>query len=184
MKAVADKETMPVYIRWMVRRDVPDVLEAEEESFNCPWSENDFICCLRHSNCIGMVAEHNERVVGFMFYELYKKRPFHILNFVVCRDVRRLGIGQQMVDNLVCKLSNQRRTRITVDVRETNLPAQLFFRNSGFRAASVLHKSYADTPEDIIRMIYELPMDCEEQLDGIASPQLATEILEKVDQQS
>ena len=39
-------------------------------------------------------------------------------------------------------------------MRETNLPAQLFFRENGFRAVSVLHSYYSDTPEDAYIMQY------------------------------
>ena len=73
---------LPVHIRWMIRRDMPEVLAIEEQCFEFPWSEEDFIRCLRQRNCIGMVAEHSERVVGFMIYELHKNR-LHILNFAV-----------------------------------------------------------------------------------------------------
>src|ERR671912_367951 len=79
---------MPVHIRWMIRRDMPEVLAIEEQSFEFPWSEEDFIRCLRQRNCIGMVAEHNERVVGFMIYELHKTR-LHVLNFAVNASYRR-----------------------------------------------------------------------------------------------
>ena len=98
-----------------------------------------------------MVAEHGERVVGFMIYELHKTR-LHILNFAVASDVRRRGVGQQMIDKLIGKLSSQRRTRITLEVRETNLAAQVFFRSSGFKATSVLHEFYDDSPEDAYLM--------------------------------
>ena len=59
-----------------------------------------------------------------------------------------------MIDKLVGKLSSQRRTRITLEVRETNLAAQLFFRASGFRATSVLRDFYDDSPEDAYLMQY------------------------------
>ena len=88
-----------VHIRWMIRRDMPEVLDIERASFEFPWSEEDFIRCLRQRNCIGMVAEHGERVVGFMIYELHKTR-LHILNFAVAADVRRRGVGRQMIDKL------------------------------------------------------------------------------------
>jgi ribosomal-protein-alanine N-acetyltransferase len=39
-------------------------------------------------------------------------------------------------------------------VRETNLPAQLFFRSLGFRAISVLKDFYQDTTEDAYLMHY------------------------------
>ena len=82
------KQQLRVHIRWMIRRDMAEVLEIEQDGFEFPWIEEDFLRCLRQRNCIGMVAEHGERVVGFMIYELHKTR-LHILNFAVASDVRR-----------------------------------------------------------------------------------------------
>jgi ribosomal-protein-alanine N-acetyltransferase len=145
------KTQAPVHIRWMIRRDMAEVLQIEDRSFEFSWSEEDFIRCLRQRNCIGMIAEHNERVVGFMIYELHRNR-LHVLNFAVHPDFRRRGVGTQMVRKLVSKLSPQRRSRIMLEVRETNLDAQLFFRDSGFRAVSLLRDFYEDTTEDAYLM--------------------------------
>ena len=152
-----------VHIRWMIRRDMPEVLGIENASFEFPWSEEDFIRCLRQRNCIGMVAEFDDRVVGFMIYELHKNR-LHILNFSVEEEFRRRRVGSQMIEKLVSKLSQQRRNRIMLEVRETNLQAQLFFRQNGFRAISVLRDFYDDSTEDAYLMQYryrdaqEVPM--------------------------
>lgn len=145
------KPQAPVHIRWMIRRDMSEVLQIENRSFEFSWSEEDFIRCLRQRNCIGMIAEHNERVVGFMIYELHRNR-LHVLNFAVHADFRRRGVGTQMLKKLVSKLSPQRRSRIMLEVRETNLDAQLFFREQGFRAVSVLRDFYEDTTEDAYLM--------------------------------
>ncbi|OHB76331.1 MAG: ribosomal-protein-alanine N-acetyltransferase [Planctomycetes bacterium RBG_16_64_10] len=147
------KQRVRVHIRWMIRRDMQEVLGIERECFEFPWSEDDFVRCLRQRNCIGMVAEYDDRVVGYMVYELHKTR-LHILNFSVSQHMRRLNIGAQMIEKLISKLSSQRRSRITLEVRETNLPAQLFFRANGFRAVSVLRGYYEDTPEDAYLMQY------------------------------
>ena len=147
------KQEVGVHIRWMIRRDMPAVLDIEADSFEFPWLEEDFIRCLRQRNCIGMVVERDERVVGFMVYELNKTR-LHMLNFAVSPEFRRLGIGSQMIGKLIGKLSPQRRSRIILEVRETNLPAQLFFRENGFRAVSVFRDYYEDTPEDAYLMQY------------------------------
>ncbi|MDG2382005.1 MAG: ribosomal protein S18-alanine N-acetyltransferase [Pirellulaceae bacterium] len=144
-------QDLRVHIRWMIRRDMPEILEIENRSFEFPWSEEDFIRCLRQRNCIGMVAERDERIVGFMIYELHKTR-LHVLNFAVHGDFRRKGVGGQMTHKLVGKLSHQRRTRILLEIRETNLDAQLFFRSCGFRAVSVLRDFYEDTTEDAYLM--------------------------------
>jgi len=152
------KQEVRVHIRWMIRRDMPEVLDIEDQSFEFPWLEEDFVRCLRQRNCIGMVAEHEDRVCGFMIYELHKSR-IHVLNFAVATDYRRRGVGSQMLAKLIAKLSSQRRTRIVLEVRETNLPAQLFFRENGFRAVSVLHQYYEDTPEDAYLMQYRYRAD-------------------------
>ena len=142
---------LAIHIRWMIRRDMRDVLGIESSSFEFPWSEEDFVQCLRQRNCIGMVAEHGDSVVGFMIYELHKTR-LHVINFSVHPAFRRRGVGAQMLRKLVSKLSPTRRTKIVLEVRETNLDAQLFFRDNGFKAVSVLRDFYDDTTEDAYLM--------------------------------
>lgn len=144
-----------VQIRWMIRRDMPEVLDIENHCFEFAWTEEDFLCCLRQRNCIGMVAERQERIIGFMIYELLKHQ-LHVLNFAVAPWTRRQGVGYQMVDKLVHKLSQQRRHEILLEVRESNLAAQLFFREQGFFATSVLRGYYEDTTEDAYQMRYLL----------------------------
>jgi [ribosomal protein S18]-alanine N-acetyltransferase len=159
------KQEVRVHIRWMIRRDMGDVLEIERESFEFPWDDEDFIRCLRQRNCIGMVAEHEGQVAGFMIYELHKTR-IHVLNFAVARAYQRRGVGSQMVAKLIAKLSVQRRSRVVLEVRETNLAAQLFFRENGFRAVSVLHGYYADTPEDAYLMQHRYRLERAPMIDS------------------
>lgn len=142
-----------VHIRWMIRRDMPEVLAIEHASQDAPWCEEEFLRVLRQRNCIGMVAEHGERVVGFMIYELHKSR-LQVLNFAVNPELRRHGVGRQMVTKLLGKLSSHRRTRITLMVRETSLGAQLFFQRQGFRATEVVRELFEDTAEDGYSMEY------------------------------
>jgi len=167
-----EAEQVKVHIRWMIRRDMPDVLHTEQDSFEYAWSEEDFLKCLRQRNCIGMVAESNEKVIGFMIYELHKTK-LHVLNFAVHPDHRRQAVGKQMVSKLIGKLSSHRRTRITLAIRETNLAAQLFFKAMTFRAVRVMRKYYEDSGEDAFLMHYQLNSDeggeyCDEPVNRIA----------------
>jgi len=159
--SIQGQEKVCVHIRWMIRRDMPEVLAIENQSFEFPWSEEDFIRCLRQRNCIGMVAEFDDQVVGFMIYELHKSR-LQILNFSVHNDFRRRGVGTSMADKLISKLSHQRRNRILLEVRETNLAAQLFFRAAGFRAVAVMRDFYEDTTEDAYLMQFQYQPTAEE----------------------
>lgn len=139
---------LAAHIRWMIRRDMAEVLAIEEACFDWyAWREDDFVRALRQRNVIAMVADKEERVVGFMVYELHKNR-LHVLDFAVHPGCQRLGVGRQMIDKLKWKLTEQRRRSITLHVRETNLPAQLFFRAMGFRADSVVRDLYNDCDED------------------------------------
>lgn len=125
-------------VRWLIRRDLPEVLEIENRSFNEPWTEEEFLIALRQRNTIGCVAEstYMGQIYGFMVYELHKGKLV-LLNFAVAPEVRRTGVGSAMVERLTCKLSQQRRRQITTSISEGNLPAQLFFANAGFKATAV-----------------------------------------------
>lgn len=154
MTAAPDPELL-VHIRWMIRRDLPEVLAIERAGFDRPWSEEDFVRVLRQWNRIGMVAETVEVMGGFMVYELDMHR-INILNFAVEPACRRLGVGSQMIAKLVGKLSRGRRTALEIHVRESNLAAQLFFSRKGFRAVGTVRGHFADTGESAYVMRYLL----------------------------
>jgi ribosomal-protein-alanine N-acetyltransferase len=164
-----------VHIRWMIRRDMTEVLSIENQSFDYPWCEEEFLRVLRQRNCIGMVAEYGEQVVGFMIYELHKTK-LQVLNFAVAPEFRRADIGRQMVAKLVGKLSSHRRTRIMLHVRETNLPAQLFFRIQGFRATEVAREHFEDTGEDAYLMQYLFDESVADDLPGIVANRIARQL--------
>ncbi len=140
-----------VHIRWMIRRDMPEVLDIERQSFEFPWSEDDFVRCLRQRNCIGMVAEHGDRVVGFMIYELHKTR-LHILEFrrgaavpPPRRSARRWCTSWSASFPASAAPDHAGSAR-----DEPDGPALL--PRTGFRARNVLRDFYDDTPEDAYLM--------------------------------
>jgi ribosomal-protein-alanine N-acetyltransferase len=149
------RERISVQVRWMVRRDMSDVVRIEHLSYEFPWCEEDFLRCLRQRNCIGTVAERDEHVMGYIVYELHWD-SLHILKMAVHPDYRRRGVGTQLVQKVISKLENTRRNRVALEVPESNLEAQLFFRSCGFRATRVLRAFYSDTEEDAYHFEYRL----------------------------
>lgn len=127
-------------IRWMLRRDMTEVLSIENSVFEYPWLEEDFINTLRERICIGMVYE-KDVVLGYMIYELHKKY-LNVINFAVHPDHQKMGIGTDMISKLTSKLSDERRNRIQLHVRESDLSAQLFFKSQGFKCISVFRDYY------------------------------------------
>lgn len=152
------KKEISVWIRGIIRRDIKEILYIENSSFEFPWTEEDFLRCLRaKSSC--MVAEHDGWIVGFMVYELHRNR-IQLQNFAVHPRYRRLSVGSQMMASLIYTLSWQHRCRILLEVRETNVGAQCFFRDfggdkmSGFEVIDIIHEFYEDTSEDAYVMEY------------------------------
>ena len=146
----------PLHIRWMIKRDLPEVLAIEKAAFEeYPWLEDDFVRYLRQTNCIGMVVEYEDAVIGFMVYEL-NKTSIHVYNFAVDPWYQRQGVGRAMIDKLKGKLSEIRRTRIVLEIREENLDGQLFFKSMGFMAIAVLQEFYADANCDAYLMAYSI----------------------------
>ncbi len=148
------KQELRVHIRWILRRDWIEVMDIEFDSFEFPWLEEDFIHCLRRRNVIGLIAEHDERVVAFTVYAL-NKTQLHILKLAVAPEFRRQGIGSQITRKLIGKLSVRRRNRIVLEVRETATAAQLFWKHCGFRAVAVVQDFYDNTTDDAYKMRYD-----------------------------
>ena len=154
---------MAAHIRWLIRRDMAEVLDIEDQSFEFPWTEEDFMRSLRGRNTIGMVVEYEERIIGYMIYELHKTR-INIVNFAVHPSHRRQGIGTAMVDKLKGKLSMRRRHSITLKVCETNMDALLFFRAMGMNAVEVERNAYEHNNRDAYLMRYRYVSQLDEAM--------------------
>jgi ribosomal-protein-alanine N-acetyltransferase len=129
------------FVRWCIRRDFPAVMRIERASFAAPWTEDEFLTVLRRRNCIPLVAERNERILGYVVYRL-EDAGLTVLNLAVDPDCRRCGVGWQLMLKLAAKLDSHRRDWIDATVSERNLPAHLFFRACAFRAVETLPGEY------------------------------------------
>lgn len=141
-------------IRWMIRGDLPAVVEIERQCFEYPWGLNDFTTSLRERDTIGMVAELGGEIVGFMVYTI-GEHEIRLIDIAVSYNARRRGVGSLLVTHVIDKmLAKSMRARVVLDVRESNLAAQLFFKICGFRAVGIQRALYDETPEDAYRFVH------------------------------
>lgn len=91
------------------------------------------------------------------------KNRLHILNFAVHPEFRRRGVARGMVRKLIARLSAQRRNKIVMEIRESNLDAQRFFREIGFRAVAIRRLFYRETREDAYVFRYRYRVQDENQ---------------------
>jgi [ribosomal protein S18]-alanine N-acetyltransferase len=134
-------------IRWYEHgRDLESFAAIDVKSHEEYWSLEDFKKRLRQKAISCLVAEEAGQTIGFLLYELFLHR-FSILRIGVLPSCRRKKVGTRLISALVEKLT-EKRTLISVEVRETNLPTQLFLKAQGFLAVEVLRQYYQDTEED------------------------------------
>ena len=146
------KQTINTHVRWMIRRDMPEVVDIEWLSFKDYWTEDDFLRVLRGRNTIGKVAEVGETIIGFLVYEI-KKNGMDILNLAVHPNWRRKGIGSALVNDLKTKI--RRRPRMRIVLSDSNLDGHLFIKAMGFAAVEVL-PGYFENGEDGYKFVYRL----------------------------
>lgn len=127
------KKRIDVGIRWLVNHDHPEVLAIEHQTAESPWDGEAMNEVLRGRNVIGMVAHDQDRIVGFMIYEMEPTR-INVLRFAVDEFARRLGVGTVMMDKLKRKLDPVKRQSLWFDVPDTNTVAHLFLRANGLTA--------------------------------------------------
>ncbi len=141
---VGDPELITPYgpVRWMIGRDLPEVLEIEKRSCREPWGEQEVLEFTRGRANIGMVYELGGKVLGYMMYTLRSQR-LEVVKLVVDPGHRRLGFGTQMLDKLKSKLG-YKRNRISIDVWEGDLKVHLWLKARGFRCTRVERGVWGD----------------------------------------
>jgi ribosomal-protein-alanine N-acetyltransferase len=141
-------------VRWLISSDIPAVLEIERGSFARPWTEDELKRVLAHNNCLGIVAQAGEKVVGFVIYEISRSK-FQLLNVAVHPRHRRKGYGTAMLARIAARLEMGPQESVVGEVRESNLPAQLFLRHSGFRAVEIRRGHFKDKDKDEDGYLFE-----------------------------
>lgn len=152
---------MSLQIRWMIRRDLAEVLEIEWLCFRFPWGERDFIRSLRHTRTIGLVMEESGAVVAYALYELgdpydLERSPPCITNLAVIPRLHDRGLGRRLVEDISRRLLRNKRDRLEVFVADFNLDAQHFFAACGFRALGVARDHYEEPIGDAVRFCRRL----------------------------
>lgn len=136
----------------MRREDIPAVHEIERLSFRTPWPAYAF-----EQELVGnrlaryLVARDAERVVGFAGIWLMVDEA-HITTFGVHPQERRRGVGRRLLLSLL-ELSHEiGASRMTLEVRASNVAAQGLYRAFGFGVVGRRPRYYTDDGEDALVM--------------------------------
>jgi len=152
---MSEVKTEPsIHIRWMLRRDMQEIMVIENEVFNDPFSEEQILGILKRKNIIGMVAEIENKVAAYMIYEFFDNR-INVIKFAIPEFMNQ-QIADQMIQKLKSKL--QKKHHLDFCVAESNLKVQLFLKQHSFLATKIIHSD--DASEDVYFMRFSrIPSD-------------------------
>ena len=140
--------TAAVRVEPMGLSDIPAVLEIERASFTTPWPPEAFEQELRHNRLARYtVARQGNAVVGYAGVWLMVDEA-HVTTFAVHPDWRRQGIGRRLLLAMLTVAEELAATRVTLEVRVSNLAAQALYEAHGFAIAGRRERYYTDDGED------------------------------------
>jgi ribosomal protein S18 acetylase RimI-like enzyme len=150
------------------RLHLPQLPGIEGQGAAPRWDRQDFVAAFQSSGTAGAVAEINGRVVGFALYQvappadgiglgdikrllrwcwpwkadaLASLQHVDLLRIGVLAEWQRQGIGRSLLERLHQEFRRSG-CRIQAIVPESNLPAQLFLKDAGYKAVRILPGHY------------------------------------------
>ena len=154
----------PLRVRWMWPKYQAQVIDLVRmlRTQNTPNEHEIQKVILTHLDLkggIGVVALMNDRVVGYMLYQM--KAPYVLLRDVgVVPHYQHRGIGTRVITKLKERLSAQGQYQYLVTtVPESNLPLLHFLvnPNRGFRAQGIVQDFYPSHHDAAIVMVHTHP---------------------------
>jgi len=144
-----------VRFRPMSTADLDEVMLIERTSYRFPWSTGFFLQELQIACARSILAEVDNKIVGYVLFWLLPGMA-DVHNIAIHVDFRRRGIARLLLTKVLLAARQQSLTRVTLEVRKSNLPAQKLYESLGFVASGLRKGYYSDDGEDALAMTLEL----------------------------
>ena len=138
---------MKIIIENMKPHHLDGVVNIENICFANPWSRADLEQQLNLDTSHFAVATLDGNVVGYMGLQIFCGEGY-VTNVAVLPDFRRMGIAKKLIEH---QIQNEM-SFITLEVRESNLPAIKLYESCGFENVGKRPKFYTDPNENAIIM--------------------------------
>lgn len=136
-----------IKIENMKAEHINEVENIEKKCFANPWSRADLEQQLNLDTSHFAVATLDGNVVGYMGLQIFSGEGY-VTNVAVLPEYRRQGIAKMLIEK---QLQNEM-SFITLEVRESNLPAIKLYESCGFENVGIRPKFYSNPTENAIIM--------------------------------
>ncbi len=131
----------------MTEQYVAQVAEIERTTFSEPWSEAMLTEVCARPEYVYLLAMEDEEVLGYAGMMVVGDEG-QITNVATRSDVRRRGIGRNLVAMLLAMNEERGIRAFTLEVRDGNIPAIALYEGLGFRLAGIRRNYYRKPLED------------------------------------
>ena len=118
--------------RSMEREDCQAVEALFEECFSHAWKKEALEESFSREGYVSLVAERDHRIVGYIGYRSVLDEA-DITNVAMSPDLRRKGIGHQLLEKLLMMAEDEGISTIYLEVRISNTAAITLYEHAGFR---------------------------------------------------
>ncbi len=131
----------------MTAAHVPQIVALENICFSDPWSGHSIAVELKNPLSLWLVALDGEDVAGYIGSQSVMDEA-DMMNLAVAPRYRRQGVGERLVLALVDRLRSRGVCRLSLEVRDSNLPALALYTKLGFRQVGLRPNYYLEPRED------------------------------------
>ncbi len=147
-----------IQIREILSQDLPSLAKLEAENFTDSWSQDALSDSLSQSYVHFYGAYKGKELVGYLIFS-HIVDEVEIFRIAVRPSCRREGIARILLEALMTFGKDRKATRALLDVRESNEPAILLYKKTGFKEDGRRRDFYENPREDAILMSMNLLED-------------------------
>lgn len=140
-----------VSIREMSLKDIEQVSCIEESIFSIPWSKTSFEDSMNSKNTLFLIAEKENEIAGYLGMYLFGEEA-DISNVAVSKTHRRQRIARMLLEKGLIQMKERGVKNVTLEVRETNIPAIRLYESMGFQEAGIRKNYYKEPVENALIM--------------------------------
>lgn len=133
-------------------RHVPDIAKLEKLCFSLPWNEKMILSQYPDDMHVFLICEDETGTLAGYVGMMHVLDEGYIANVAVSPEYRRRGLGDMLIVKLIERAESLKLSFLTLEVRESNLPARALYKKHGFIDVGRRKKYYELPTEDAILM--------------------------------